>query len=496
MTQLRSSRAARLASWSWFSRTLLLASLPAWLLGCSSSSSDANDAAPDLVQSGDCLGVRLPQAEHFVASGLCVRAVSNKQGELRQIMFAPNGDLIGVRVSGSIVRYRDLNGDGVFGKITGSGASAPGEVVEIAKTGGANGNNATLDGDFLYAGSMEGVKRWAYSTTSDSLGDGEDVVVGQPADGSHPYHTVHVYDGFLYVHMGSMSNAAFPASPDYDTNRAVLKRFDLSKFVSGTPFSWGDGEVVVEGVRNMVGFTRAADGTMYGVVNGLDDLMHDGADVHADNPGDELIAINPGEAHGFPYCFAAIHILDGSKPVTPGTMLASAINPDAFDGADFVNPHDDAWCAANAVSPVTAFTAHSAPLDITVSDATASGLPSSLQGGAFVAVHGSWDTQPSVGHKVIFVPIDAKGRAPQPTADASGASFPFMTVFGGGTAAGEQDGIWGWSSGGWGESPVRPVSVAISPVDGALYVSSDDGNIGKTSESKQGMIYRIKMGAD
>jgi glucose/arabinose dehydrogenase len=368
--------------------------------------------------------------------------------------------------------------------------------VEIAQTGNKNGNNAHLDGDFLYAGSLEGVKRWAYSASADDLGAGEDVVVGQPADGSHTYHTVHVYDGFLYVHSGSVSNAAFPAAPDYDTNRALLKRFDLSQFVSGTPFSWADGEVVTKGVRNMVGFTRRADGKMFGVVNGLDDVMYGGADVHSDNPGDELISIEAGKDHGYPYCFTALHIMAGSDVVTPGTMLASAINPGALDGADFVNPHDDAWCAENATNPVTAIRAHSAPLDITFSDTSASALPASLQGGAFVAVHGSWDTEPSVGHRVIFVPIDEQGQAPQPVANADGVSFPFTTVLGGGSAAGEKDGIWGWSSGGWGESPVRPVGVAISPTDGALYVSSDDGNIGKTSASKQGMIYRIKQGAD
>jgi glucose/arabinose dehydrogenase len=306
-----------------------------------------------------------------------------------------------------------------------------------------------------------------------------------------------VYDGFLYVHSGSASNAAFPASPDYDTNRAVLKRFELSKFVSGTPFSWGDGELVIEGLRNMVGFTRAPDGKMYGVVNGLDDLTRAGVDVHADNPGDELIAIKTGEAHGYPYCFSAVHIMAGSQAVKPGTLLASAIRQEnGVDGADFVNPHDDAWCADNAVPAVTLTPAHAAPLDITFSDASATGLPGSLQGGAFVTLHGSWDTEPSVGHRVIFVPIDEQGTAPQPSADASGATFPFPTVFGGGAASAEKDGIWGWSSGGWGENPVRPVSVAISPVDGALYVSSDNGNIGSSNGSKQGMLYRIKVGAD
>ncbi|HEY4103392.1 MAG TPA: hypothetical protein VGM44_05855 [Polyangiaceae bacterium] len=482
----------------------LLASASIGALACSSSGNSNNDSQantpPDLV-AGDCPGVRLPQDQHFVMTGLCVRAVSNKQGELRQLTFTPDGsDLIGVHVDGSIMRYRDLDGDGVFGKITGNGTPKPGEVTEIANTGNANGNNVTFDADgsFLYAGSKDGVKRWAYSASSDDLGDGEDVVTGQPSDGTHIFHTVHIFDGFLYVHAGSMSNAAFPASPDYDTNRAVLKRFDLSKFTSGTPFAWTDGEIVIQGIRNMVGYTRAPGGTMYGVVNGLDDLMYAGNDVHLDNPGDELIAITPGEMHGYPYCFAAARILQGSDVVTPGTMLASAIrNAPDVDGSDFMNPHDDNWCAMNAVSPVTEISAHSAPLDIAFSDASASGLPASLQGGAFVAVHGSWDTMPSVGHKVIFIPFDDKGNAPQPTADENGVTYPFTTVFGGGNAGGDADGIWGWSTvGNWGESPVRPVSVAISPKDGALYVSSDDGNIGKTKEQRQGMIYRIQAGTD
>jgi hypothetical protein len=103
---------------------------------------------------------------------------------------------------------------------------------------------------------------------------------------------------------------------------------------------------------------------------------------------------------------------------------------------------------------------------------------------------------PSVGHKVIFIPFDGQGNATQPMADANGVTYPFTTVFGGGTSGTEVDGIWGWSSGGWGENPVRPVSVAISPKDGALYVSSDDGNIGKTSEEREGMIYRIQAGQD
>jgi glucose/arabinose dehydrogenase len=354
-----------------------------------------------------------------------------------------------------------------------------------------NGNNAHVDGGFLYAGSEMGVKRWAYSSQADDLGAGEDVVVGQPSTGTHKLHTVHVYDGWLYVHSGSEDNAVAPAAPEYDTNRAVLKRFRLADFQSGTPFQWTAGEVVVKGIRNMVGFTRNGAGRMYGVVNGLDNLTYGGADVHADNPGDDLVALEPGTAHGYPYCFTTEHIVVGGNVVTPGTQLGSATDPEAPD-PDFSNPHDDTWCAQNSVPPVTFTPAHAAPLDIAFLESSKV-LPAEWQGGAFVALHGSWDTPTSVGHKVVWIAFDANGKAEQPTATVAGASFPFTVVFGGGNGSMPIDGKWGWSAGDWGEDPVRPVGVAVSPLDGALYVSSDNGSIAGAGESAhQGVVYRIR----
>jgi glucose/arabinose dehydrogenase len=67
-------------------------------------------------------------------------------------------------------------------------------------------------------------------------------------------------------------------------------------------------------------------------------------------------------------------------------------------------------------------------------------------------------------------------------------------VFGGGANGVAQDGAWSWSSGTLGESPVRPVGVAISPIDGALYVSSDNGTVPLERHSRSGAdgnLYRI-----
>jgi len=435
-----------------------------------------------------CRGLALPADAHFVAEGLCARAVALNQGVLRQISFTSNGDLIGVRVSGQIVRYRDVNDDGMF--------EGDDEIVEIANIDGDNGNNAHVDeaAGFLYAGSPEGVKRWPYSAEMNDLPSGEVVVTGQPTSGTHRFHTVHVYDGFLYVHSGSENNAVAPASPEYDLNRSVLKRFDLAAFESGTPFEWESGEVFVSGVRNMVGFTQNADGDIYGVINGMDNLMYGGEDVHADNPGDDLRLLEAGGAHGYPYCFTASNIVIGGEPVEPGTQLAAATDP-VPDDPDFVNPRDDAWCALNSSPPATFLPPHSAPLDLTFfDDEPEGGLPEEFRGGAFVALHGSWNTTPSVGHQVVLVPFE-NGEPPMPEAGASGTTFPFTVVFGGGDASGAAAGSWGWSVGDDGEDPVRPVGVAISPIDGALYVSSDNAKVLNTDTDPplQGVLYRIAI---
>ncbi len=180
-------------------------------------SSTAPSGLPD-----PCRGTPLPNDQHFVAKGLCARVVASKQGELRQITFAPNGDLFGVTIRGSIRRYRDANRNGVF---------EPNEIVEWANTGNENGNNCEIDAahGYLYAGTKEGVKRWKYAPDLERGGPGEDIMVGQPGGGNHPFHPVHVYDGFMYVDSGSEHNATRPESGAYDTERSVVKRFELSK---------------------------------------------------------------------------------------------------------------------------------------------------------------------------------------------------------------------------------------------------------------------------
>jgi glucose/arabinose dehydrogenase len=438
-----------------------------------------------------CRGLALPPEQHYVAAGLCARAVALKQGPLRELTFASNGDLIAVTRRGTIRRYRDLDGNGTFDPGT------P-EIVDWADTGGDNGQNCHIDGGWLYCGSQDGVKRWTYGPQIERGGDGEVVMVGQPGGGNHPFHPVHVYDGWMYVDSGSERNTLSPMPDDYATDRAVIKRFDLKRFTPGTPLRWEEGEVFVRGARNVTGFTRDSKGRMYGVVNGVDDLRHDGQDVHADNPGEYVVRLEAGQAYGWPFCFAAERVVVAGEVVAPGTPLRADAYHNIPPQGVVASNKDEAWCAAHMTRPMSFIEAHSAPLDLVVFDGPDGALPARWKGGAFISSHGSWDRAPSTGYKVVWMPLDESGRAPMPTSTATETQFPYEVVFGGGDASGPRDGVWGWASNGAGEPVVRPVGVAISPVDGALYVASDDQAVadqpGKQGNGVgDGAIYRVAL---
>jgi glucose/arabinose dehydrogenase len=463
--------------------------LPAIVLACGSSSDaagpaaeagvvvtatpdgSANEASPGIdaamlpvAQGNPCRGVPLPNDQHFNAAGLCANVVASGLGAIRQITFAPNGDLFGVTAGGSIKRFHDDDGDGFF---------QANEIATYGETGG-NGNNVHVDvaGGFIYAGSPDGVKRWPYDPAGKTGGAGEDVVTGQPADG-HAKHTVHVYDGYLYVHSGSAGNYAAPKSPAYDDQRSLIRRYALASFTPGTPFAWLSGEVVTTGLRNANGFTKNAAGRMYAVVNGLDDVGYGGVNVHNDNPGEQVVELGMGKSYGYPYCFTAQRVVTPSGLVPVGTQLP------------YNSVHDEAWCAANSSQPSTFIQAHSAPLDITFFDDQPKGaLPERYRGGAFVALHGSWDRSPATGYKVIWIPFDANGKAPMPTSTATDTTFPYEVILGGGDASGPKDGAWSWTASMYADQP-RFAGVAISPVDGALYASTDTGSLYRAGIAQQ-----------
>src|SRR5207253_1654063 len=109
---------------------------------------------------------------------------------------------------------------------------------------------------------------------------------------------------------------------------------------------------------------------------------------------------------------------------------------------------------SKAIVPDVLIPAHSAALGIAFY--TANQFPQKYRGGAFVALHGSWNRSVAAGYKVVFFPM-TNGK-PGPLED-------FLTGFL------TTDGSEGGPIAAWG----RPVGVTVAR-DGALLVSDDTGN--------------------
>ena len=127
--------------------------------------------------------------------------------------------------------------------------------------------------------------------------------------------------------------------------------------------------------------------------------------------------------------------------------------------------------------------AHTAPMDIVffTSAAPAGNLPERWRNGAFVSLHGSWNRSPATGYRVVWVPFAADGTSTMPTNSGSTTTFPSEVVLSGGNATAIRRTAPGTS--GRQKRNVRPVGVAVSPVDGALYISSDSS----------GYVYRVGL---
>ncbi len=158
-------------------------------------------------------------------------------------------------------------------------------------------------------------------------------------------------------------------------------------------------------------------GALWTVVNERDELGNDLVP-------DYLTSVQDGAFHGWPYSYYGQHV---DRRVKPGNEAL----------------------VARAVIPDYALGAHVAALGLVA--ATHAALPSQFRNGMFVGEHGSWNRQPLVGYKVVFIPF-ANGKP---------AGMPVDVLTGFVNAAGGAMG--------------RPVGVTLDS-RGALLVADDVGN--------------------
>jgi glucose/arabinose dehydrogenase len=296
--------------------------------------------------------------------------------------------------NGVMCVYETENGDGTI-RIN---------YVKIVNADGLGVNHGlTFFEGFVYVSSQSHVYRWPYTPGSRTLitTPAEIVIRGMPI-GGHTSRTL-IFDPVpkvLYVSVGSDGNV------DPNSDRARIRRFNLSSGFPSGGIDFNTGEVFADGLRNEVGLAWDNNGVLWGVENGADQLNRPdlGGDIHNGNPAEELNRFNrpAGTHYGYPYCFST-HNLPG---YSAGTQFAwpSFMN----DGV-----HTDEWCRNpnNNQPPVFPMPAHQAPLGIEFYDGRGCGVaegapPCSVTGDAFVAFHGSWNSDVKVGYRVAQYPFD------------------------------------------------------------------------------------------
>jgi glucose/arabinose dehydrogenase len=139
---------------------------------------------------------------------------------------------------------------------------------------------------------------------------------------------------------------------------------------------------------------------------------------------DYLTAVQENAFYGWPYSYWGQHVDIRVQPQRP-ELVAQAVRPDYGLGS------------------------HVAPLGLVFSQGHS--LPAQYGSGVFIGEHGSWDRDPPVGYKVVYVPF-SDGRPNGPP----------------------QDVVTGFISDD-GKTRGRPVGVAIDRAGGIL-VADDVGN--------------------
>ncbi len=262
--------------------------------------------------------------------------------------------------------------------------------------------------EYLYVGEPTSIKRYKYDGKSLTAGPGEEVVALTGCGKGHITRSI-VFDRAgqkMYVGVGSESNVDAGGPPE----RAAINRYNPD----------GSGpELFATGTRNPIGMHwYPGSDTLWAAVQERDAL------------GDDLVPdyfthIQQGGFYGWPFAYFGPNEDPRRKGEKPD-LVAKTIVPDVSLGA------------------------HVAVLDFTFY--TGKQFPSEYRGGAFIALHGSWNRSKRVGQSIRFLPFKDGKPVGQPK--------DFLT---GWMLSPDDRQVWG-----------RPVAV-FQMADGSLLVSDDGG---------------------
>ena len=389
-------------------------------------------------------GLKLP-------AGFCALVVADNLGAARHMAVAPNGDLYVAlmtgggpgqpQTGGGAVALRDTNGDGRF------------EVKEPFGSGSTTGIG--LRNGYVYLAHPLTIERMKMTTGQlKPTGAAETIVTGLPNDRQHEDKGI-AFDGngSLYINIGAPSNACQdpdrrPGVKGVDPCPILEKHGGIWKFDENkTGQTQNQGTRFATGLRQMTAITWH-DGALYIVMHNRDQLdtfwpKSFSAKDNAERPAEGMYRATSGSNFGWPYCYFDF------------TTKKLVLNPEyGGDGTQIGR-------CAMFTSPVAAFPAHWAPVDVKFY--TGNQFPAKYRGGAFIAFHGSWNRAPlpQAGYNVTFQPFS--GGKP------SGDFEVFADGFTGKTPLANPN-----------DAVARPDGVAQGP-DGSLYIS----------ESQKGKIWRV-----
>jgi glucose/arabinose dehydrogenase len=360
-----------------------------------------------------------------VPQGWTIKAIATDLAIPRQTLVLPNGDILvaegkgggapvltpkdyiaglikskgTTRVKGGnrLTLLRDADGDGTY----------EGRWVYAENLNAPYG--LAFSGDRLYVANQDALVRLDYVAGQTRAAAAPVTVAKLPSAINHHWTKALAADAegrYLYVGIGSNSNIG-ERGLAVEENRALVWQVDVSSGAT-RPFATG--------LRNPTALAfEPGSQQLWAVVNERDEL---GPDLVPDY----LTSVREGAFYGWPYAYW-------------GANADSRVQP------------QDNQKVRTTVRPDYALQSHSAPLGLSF---VQPGFVAPFAEGAFVGLHGSWNREPPVGYKVIFVPF-TNGRP-------SGAPVDFVTGF---QAEGKTMG--------------RPVGVTVDP-KGALIVADDLSN--------------------
>ncbi|WP_434983231.1 PQQ-dependent sugar dehydrogenase [Xanthomonas arboricola] len=361
-----------------------------------------------------------------VPAGYRITAIATGLGIPRQTLVLPNGDILVAEGRGGNapnLKPKDVIAGAIKAKGNTSVKSgnrltllrdADGDGTYELKTVFADKLNApyglALIGNALYVANQDALVRFDYQQGQTKASAAPSKVTDLPSAINHHWTkalTASADGRYLYVAIGSNSNI---------TERGMIAEVDRAQVWQVDPAT-GAHKSYATGLRNPTALAiQSGSGALWAVVNERDEI---GPNLVPDY----LTSVREGGFYGWPYSYWGKNVDTRVMPQDP-QKVASAIVPDYALGS------------------------HVAALGVAFSAAT---MGTQFADGVFVGEHGSWNRDPPVGYKVVFVPF----RDGRPAGDP----IDFVSGFHG------DDGL----------TRGRPVGVTLDP-RGALIVADDLAN--------------------